>query len=54
MKTPPSMRNTVNNCDDVIKVEVSDWCMLATIAKYRNIIGNRDLETADANLNIMM
>ena len=35
--------STVNNCDDVIKVEVRVVsCMLALIAECRNVIGNRD------------
>ena len=44
--------STVNNCDDVIKVEVRVIsCMLALIAECRNVIGNGDWLADARSLN---
>ena len=44
--------STVNNCDDIIKVEVRMIsCMLALIAECRNVIGNGDWLADARSLN---
>ncbi len=49
-----SNMSTVNNCDDVIKVSESDWCMLALIAECRNIIGNGVISCPKASIMILI